>query len=116
MTHTARSPSLFDALIPILFLVLLLSMAVFYFGDNSSSGSNQIALMICAGIATIIGLKNGHKRKHIEKSIVKGISLLLAPFLFTGGRDINWYLVIGRYCANNDLLRLANSQSRLLLC
>ncbi|WOH39286.1 Na+/H+ antiporter NhaC [Thalassotalea fonticola] len=81
MKSTTRDPSLIDALIPIFFLLVLLSMAVFYFGDNSSSGPNQIALMICAGIATLVGLKNGHKRKHIEKSIVKGISLTLGAIL-----------------------------------
>jgi len=74
-------PSLLDALFPILCLLSLLALAVYYFGDDSSSGPNQIALILCAGIACIIGLKNGYKRDEIEQGIVKGISLTLGAIL-----------------------------------
>ena len=59
----------------------MLAMAVYYFGDDSSSGPNQIALMLCAGVACLIGLKNGYRRKEIEQGIVKGISLTLGAIL-----------------------------------
>ncbi|GAA0369179.1 Na+/H+ antiporter NhaC [Bowmanella denitrificans] len=76
-----RQPSLLQALIPIALLLLLLFLAVFYFGDNSSSGPNQIALLLCAGVATLIGRYNGHAGKQIEQAIVKGISLTLGAIL-----------------------------------
>jgi NhaC family Na+:H+ antiporter len=76
-----QKPTLFDALFPIMVLLCLLFLAVYYFGDDSSSGPNQIALMLCAGIACIIGLKNGYQRKDIEQGIVKGISLTLGAIL-----------------------------------
>ncbi|GAC22297.1 Na+/H+ antiporter NhaC [Paraglaciecola arctica] len=76
-----KKPTLFDALIPISVLLILLFLAVYFFGDDSSSGPNQIALLLCAGIATLVGLKNGYKRKEIEEGIVKGISLTLGAIL-----------------------------------
>lgn len=81
MIEKNKNPSLFDALFPIAVLLCLLSLAVYFFGDDSSSGPNQIALMLCAGIASIIGLKNGYQRKEIEEGIIKGISLTLGAIL-----------------------------------
>ena len=78
---TPKSPSLTDALIPILILIVLLSASVFLFGDDSSYGANQIALMLCAGVALIIGIKNGHKWQDLEEAIVHGISLSLGAIL-----------------------------------
>ncbi|REL27167.1 Na+/H+ antiporter NhaC [Thalassotalea euphylliae] len=76
-----RIPSMLDAFIPIIALIAMLSTAVVYFGDNSSYGPNQIALLIAMGIAIIIGLKNGFDWHSIEKAIVNGISLSLSAVL-----------------------------------
>ncbi|NMP31438.1 Na+/H+ antiporter NhaC [Thalassotalea sp. M1531] len=76
-----RIPSMLDALIPIFALIAMLSTAVIYFGDNSSYGPNQIALLIAMGIAIIIGLKNGFTWPSIEKAMVNGISLSLSAVL-----------------------------------
>jgi len=81
MNKINRKPTLFDALFPIVVLLCLLFLAVYFFGDDSSSGPNQIALMLCAGVACIIGLKNGYKRAEIEAGITKGISLTLGAIL-----------------------------------
>lgn len=74
-------PTMVDALIPIIVLVFLLFTAVTYFGDSSSSGPNQIALLVSMGIAIIIGLKNGATWAELEKAIVNGISLSLGAIL-----------------------------------
>ena len=76
-----RTPSLFEALLPILCLIVMLSTSVFIYGDNSSYGGNQIALIVCAGIASIIGIKNGYSWKEIETGIVKGISTAMGAIL-----------------------------------
>jgi len=81
MNKNNKTPSLFDALFPVTILLGLLALAVYFFGDDSSSGPNQIALILCAGIACLIGLKNGYKRKEIEEGIVKGVSLTLGAIL-----------------------------------
>jgi len=97
MEHSKKQVSMLDAMFPILCLLTLLFFAVYFFGDDSSSGPNQIALFLCAGIATIIGLKNGYDRQTIEKSIVKGISLTLGAILIllTIGALIGTWLLSG---------------------
>lgn len=81
MSDQPRSPSLFDALLPLAILIGLLAAAVYYFGDDSSSGPNQIALMCCAGLAMVIGLKNGHPWQSIEQGMIRGVSLTLGAIL-----------------------------------
>ena len=76
-----KSPTLFEALLPILCLIILLSLSVYIYGDDSSYGGNQIALIVCAGIASIIGIKNGYKWKEIESGIIKGISTAMGAIL-----------------------------------
>ena len=68
-----RTPSLLDALVPIVALVVMMGSAVYLFKDNSSYGPNQIALLLAMGLAAIIGMKNGYSWKTIEKGIVDGI-------------------------------------------
>ncbi|QJR82606.1 Na+/H+ antiporter NhaC [Alteromonas pelagimontana] len=81
MTDSIKPPSLADALIPIIALILMMGGAVYLFGDNSSYGPNQIALLLGTGIAAIIGMKNGHTWKKIEAGIVDGISMALGACL-----------------------------------
>lgn len=56
---SVRKPSFLDALVPIVILVALLAVSVAWFGSDSSYGPNQIVLLFVAGVACIIGLKNG---------------------------------------------------------
>ncbi|WP_353538076.1 Na+/H+ antiporter NhaC [Colwellia sp. KU-HH00111] len=77
----AKEPSMLDACIPVISLVALLATAVIYFGNDSSYGPNQIGLLVAMGIAIVIGLKNGHQWREIEKAIVNGISLSLGAVL-----------------------------------
>ncbi len=81
MKKTIKSPSLADALIPIIALVIMMGSAVYLYGDSSSFGPNQIALLLGAGLAAIIGMKNGHRWKDIEQGIVNGISMSLGACL-----------------------------------
>jgi NhaC family Na+:H+ antiporter len=76
-----KEPSMLDAFLPVISLVALLATAVAYFGNDSSYGPNQIALLVAMGIAVVIGIKNGHKWHDIEKAIINGISLSLGAVL-----------------------------------
>ncbi len=76
-----QEPSMLDAFVPVITLVALLSIAVVYFGNDSSYGPNQIGLLVAMGVAIIIGLKNGYDWKSIEEAIVNGISLSLGAIL-----------------------------------
>lgn len=72
-----KTPSILDALIPILMLIVLMGASVYLFGIDSSYGPNQIALLIGTFVAAIIGLKNGYKWQAIEEGIVGGIAMSL---------------------------------------
>ena len=62
-------------LFPILILIILLAYNVILFGDESLSGANQLALLISASIATVIGLQF---RTVNFKKILKDISSSIA--------------------------------------
>jgi Na+:H+ antiporter, NhaC family len=76
-----KQPSMLDASIPLIVLVVLLSASVYLFGDNSSYGPNQIALFMATAVAVVIGLKNGYRWAVLEKAMVNGISLSLGAVL-----------------------------------
>jgi Na+:H+ antiporter, NhaC family len=78
---TARPPSLRQSLIPVAFLIFMLGSSVYLFGDGSSAGPNQIALILAAGVGIIIGLVNGATWKQLEQGIVHGISLAMGAIL-----------------------------------
>ncbi len=80
-TSAKRDPSLLQAAIPVLVLVGLLSASVYLFGDGSSGGPNQIALILSAGVGILIGLYNGYRWHELEKGIVQGISLAMGALL-----------------------------------
>ena len=75
MRESTRTPSLLDALIPLSLLIGLLGLSVYIFGDDSSSGANQIALVMAAGVAALIGVKNGHQWESIEQAVIEGVSV-----------------------------------------
>ena len=77
----AREASVADALIGIGGTLALLTASVALFGSDSSAGANQIALVCGAAIAAGIGIKNGHRWKAIEQSIVDGIGTAMPAVL-----------------------------------
>ena len=76
-----RQPSLADALIPVVSLILMLALSVFLFGSDSSSGPNQIVLIAGTAIAALVALKNGHEWTMILGAIVAGISTAMGAIL-----------------------------------
>ncbi len=74
-------PSILQALLPILFLIIALFINVRIFGDAALDGSNQIILMLSAGVASIVAIRLGYKWKKIRSSIVKSISSALSSII-----------------------------------
>ncbi|HEY9449703.1 MAG TPA: Na+/H+ antiporter NhaC [Gemmatimonadaceae bacterium] len=82
MTDTHKpEPTLGQALLPVAVLIGLLAASVYLFGDSSSSGPNQIALMLSATAAALVGMRNGYRWKEIERGIVHSISLAMGAIL-----------------------------------
>ena len=65
--------SLLVALIPVIGLIAMLAADVIWFGEDSSYGANQMALLIAALIAGGIGVSRGTKWKEIRDAIASSI-------------------------------------------
>ncbi|MFL3000066.1 MAG: Na+/H+ antiporter NhaC [Cytophagales bacterium] len=76
-----KSPTTFQALVPIIFLVILLSINVSIFGDDSLSGSIQIVLILSSAVASIIAFNLGYSWLDIQKGIIKSINSSLPSIL-----------------------------------
>lgn len=81
MTYKHQKPTLFQALVPIIFLIIALFINVRIFGDASLDGSNQMILMLSAGVASLVALRLGYKWKEIRSGIVKSISSAMASII-----------------------------------
>lgn len=97
MTPAPREPTLLQALTPLAFLAAALATAVFLFGDNASYGANQVALMLAAGVAALIGLRTGRTWLEIQNALVHGISLAIVPIfiLLAVGALIGTWILSG---------------------
>jgi Na+:H+ antiporter, NhaC family len=70
-----RAPSLLQALIPLLLLIALLVTSAVLFGGDSSYGPNQIALLLSACVAGLVGMRNGWRWTDVQDAIVHGVAL-----------------------------------------
>ena len=64
-------------MIPILFLIALLSGSVYFFGSDASYGPNQIVLILSAMVAVIVGMRNGFTWKQLLDGMVHGVGLAM---------------------------------------
>lgn len=76
-----REPTLFEAFIPVIFLVVLLSINVGIFGDSSLDGSNQIVLILSASVAALVAARLGYKWDEIQEGIVNSITSAMTSLL-----------------------------------
>jgi Na+:H+ antiporter, NhaC family len=76
-----REPTIGQALLPVAVLIFLLASSVYLFGDGSSGGPNQIALILAASVGVLVAMRNGYRWKEMERGIVHGISLAMGAIL-----------------------------------
>jgi hypothetical protein len=62
-------------------LIVLLGLSYFLFGNDASSGPNQIALLFCGTIAAAIAYKNGMSWDGIRQAVVDGIAIGLPAIM-----------------------------------
>jgi len=92
---TPKVPTLIQALIPVAALVIMLALSVYLFGDNSSSGPNQIVLTLGAAIASIVAIRLGHHWGELQRAIIAGISTAMVAILIllaVGGLIGTWLM------------------------
>lgn len=83
--QAVRSPSLGDAIIPLIALAILIGSSVALFGLEALDGPIQVALVLCCAVAALIALKNGHHWTAVQEagqaalsSITSALFILLA--------------------------------------
>lgn len=91
------APTLWQSLISVLVLIVLLSGSVIFFGSDSSFGPNQIALMLAAIVAALVGLRMGYKWKDMQDAMVHGVSLSMGAIfiLLVVGSLIGTWIMAG---------------------
>lgn len=63
------------AVVPVIFLLSGLSLAVYLFGDSASAGPNQIVLILTTCLIVVLASLRGVRWKVIEEGMIRGISL-----------------------------------------
>jgi NhaC family Na+:H+ antiporter len=94
--YSVPTPALYKALIPVVFLIALLSFNVLYvFGDNAISGSNQMILLMSATVAALVGWTDKISWKKmlagVERSITTTVPAILI-LLLIGALAGTWLL------------------------
>ena len=87
--------SLTTALLPLFFLVVLLSYNVIIYGDDALNGSNQFILLIGGAIAAIIGFKKRISYDSMLEKIadnLKSVTGALLILLFVGALSGTWLI------------------------
>jgi len=84
-SRPVRDPSLADAVIPLVTLAGLIAGSLALFGLDALDGPIQVALLMCAMVAALIALKNGHSWDAVQRagqgalsSITSAMFILLA--------------------------------------
>ena len=81
MASSARQPTLFESLLPILVLIVLLYSNVTIFGDNVLGGSNQVALILAAAFAGLLALRMGITWQKMLDGILQSINSSMPSML-----------------------------------
>ena len=81
MPDRIKTPSLLQSCIPIFFLITLLGLNVYFFGDNTLSGANQLALILAATVGGIIAIYLGYSWEHVLDKVVNSISAAMPSML-----------------------------------
>jgi NhaC family Na+:H+ antiporter len=80
-SRRVRQPSLADAIIPLVALIVLIAGSLAIFGLDALDGPIQVALILCVMIATLIVVKNGHSWDDIQEA-EKGSLASIATAVF----------------------------------
>jgi Na+:H+ antiporter, NhaC family len=76
-----KRPTLLQAFIPIVFLIVLLTLNVLYFGEDTLSGANQIALLLAATLAGLIAIRLKLNYQFVLSQVVKSIGSAMPAIL-----------------------------------
>lgn len=87
--------SLWEALLPVLVLIVMLAYNISIFGDSSLGGSNQFILLMGAAVAAVIGFKNNVGYAQMLEEVahnVKSTSGAILILLMVGALSGTWLI------------------------
>jgi NhaC family Na+:H+ antiporter len=73
-TSRARPPSMLDAVVPIVVLIVLIATTIAIFGTGATDGPLQIALFLSAAFASLVAFKNGYTVASVADAAVGGVT------------------------------------------
>jgi NhaC family Na+:H+ antiporter len=73
-----RPPTLLDALLPVIVLILLLALTIALFGVSATDGPLQVALLLSAAFASLIAFKNGYTVETVAEAAVTGVTAAMS--------------------------------------
>ncbi|HEX6474554.1 MAG TPA: Na+/H+ antiporter NhaC family protein, partial [Candidatus Limnocylindria bacterium] len=80
-----RAPSMLDALIPVIALVVLIGLTIGLFGTDATGGPLQVALFSAALVAGAVAWKNGYTAVQVRDAAIGGVSSALgAVYILLG--------------------------------
>lgn len=79
--HYNRELSIWEALIPVIALVLMLGINVWIFGDSSISGTNQFVLLLGAAVGILVGRLNKTPFQRILDEVAENIKSTVGALL-----------------------------------
>jgi Na+:H+ antiporter, NhaC family len=69
-----RPPSMLDAVLPIVVLIVLLALTIYLFGIDATNGPLQVALLLSAAFASLMAFKNGFTVAGVADAAVGGVT------------------------------------------
>ena len=82
MQGFTRTPKVFDALIPLVFLIVLLALNIQVFGTDGLSGSNQIVLILSSMVAAFVAIfRLGFNWETTQAGVILSSSAAMSSFL-----------------------------------
>jgi Na+:H+ antiporter, NhaC family len=72
--RATRPPSLLDAVLPVVVLILLIALTIWLFGVSATDGPLQVALLLSAAFASLIAFKNGFTVSAVADAAIGGVT------------------------------------------
>ncbi len=96
-----RCPSLLEAFIPVVSLILLVAASYYLFRDASIAGPTQVALVFATMIAVVIGRRCGHSLQDLNEAAVQSVGSGIGAIfiLFAVGALIGTWALSGTLVA-----------------
>jgi NhaC family Na+:H+ antiporter len=76
--NAPRPPSLLDAVLPVVVLIVLIALTIWLFGISATDGPLQVALLLSAAFASLVAFKNGYTVAAVAEAAVGGVTTAMS--------------------------------------